>query len=133
MMMPPYEVPYNYFFRQDDMDRIADIDQWLDEETGIEYKEQPLAQDLARVCKVQEEEGEAIEAFLGMTGANPRKGISATRDDLLKELADRALTTIYAINHFTKDPRLTANIIEETLKRHQYRMSKYYSERRPHP
>lgn len=128
-----FDMPSNLFFRKTDLDRIAAIDQWLDDETGPDYKAQPLAQDLARVCKVQEEEGEAIDAFLGMTSQNPRKGKYADQNTLLSELADRALTAIYAINHFTKNPAMTAEIMENRLNRHHYRMSKFYAEQRPHP
>ncbi|MER7544742.1 MazG-like family protein [Spirillospora sp. NPDC127506] len=40
------------------------------------------------VLKVAEEVGEVAEAYSGMTGGNPRKGIHKNRNDVLDELAD---------------------------------------------
>ncbi|MFA1538034.1 NUDIX domain-containing protein [Actinomadura monticuli] len=40
------------------------------------------------VMKLSEEVGEVAEAYIGMTGGNPRKGIHATATDVLDELAD---------------------------------------------
>lgn len=39
---------------------IEVIDYWLDQSVGLEYIKQPLAQDWARISKVAEELGEAI-------------------------------------------------------------------------
>lgn len=49
------------------------------------------------VLKVQEEAGEAAEALIGMHGWNSRKGICATRDDVLDELADVIITAAVAM------------------------------------
>ena len=40
------------------------------------------------MLKVAEEVGEVAEAYIGMTGGNPRKGVHKTRTDVLDELAD---------------------------------------------
>lgn len=40
------------------------------------------------VLKVAEEVGEVAEAYIGMTGGNPRKGVHKNRTDVLDELAD---------------------------------------------
>ncbi|SNT61006.1 ADP-ribose pyrophosphatase YjhB, NUDIX family [Actinomadura meyerae] len=40
------------------------------------------------VLKVAEEVGEAAQAYIGMTGGNPRKGVHKDRTDVLDELAD---------------------------------------------
>ena len=39
-----------------------------------------------------EEFGEAVQAHIGVTGQNPRKGVHGSRDDVLKELADVIVT-----------------------------------------
>lgn len=52
-----------------------------------------------RVAKAGEEVGEAIAALVGWEGSNPRKGVTHTRDDLIKELLDVALTGLLATEH----------------------------------
>ena len=89
------------------------LDAHLDAGVAETYKDQPLAQDWARVAKLVEEAGEAIQALIACTGQNPRKGVCGNVDDLLDELADAALTGIYAIQHFTKNVRVTQTIIEQ--------------------
>jgi hypothetical protein len=87
------------------------LDEHLDRDVADTYQDQPLAQDWARVAKVVEEAGEAIAELIGVTGQNPRKGVTSTRGDLLGELADVALTGIYAIQHFTKDSDATLDLL----------------------
>lgn len=82
-------------------------DAWLDGEVSQPYKDQPLAQDWARTAKAAEETGEAITALIAFTGQNPRKGICGTREQVLAELADSAVTCLLGIQHFTKSPAAT--------------------------
>ena len=82
---------------------IDRVDAWLDENVSQEYKDQPLAQDWARISKGIEELGEAVDTQIGVTGQNPRKGIYATPEERLNELADTALTAILAMQHFKKN------------------------------
>jgi hypothetical protein len=44
------------------------------------------------IMKIAEEFGEAVQAYIGITGQNPRKGTYGTRDDVQKELADVIVT-----------------------------------------
>ncbi|MBO2458343.1 NUDIX domain-containing protein [Actinomadura violacea] len=44
------------------------------------------------VLKVAEEVGEVAEAYIGMTGGNPRKGVHKNTSDVLDELADVMLS-----------------------------------------
>lgn len=60
-----------------------------------------------RILKLIEESEEAAAAYIGMAGQNPRKGVTHTRDDLLGEFADVALTALCAIQHFTHDQAAT--------------------------
>jgi hypothetical protein len=92
---------------------IRYVDNWLDEELPNHYKDQPLAQDWARIAKVIEELGEAIAAMIGATEQNPRKGVTHHRDDILKELMDVVMTGILAVQHFTKDTNATREILRE--------------------
>jgi len=105
-----------------DPDLIVYIDQWLDEGVADHYP--PMAQDWARVGKIAEEHGEAIAELIAWTGQNPRKGPPdpAARDRLLLELADVALTSILAIQHFTKNSEHTALIVGDRLQRLQARL-----------
>jgi hypothetical protein len=94
------------------LEMIRDVDEWLDSDVSPVYKEQPLAQDWARVCKESEERGESIAELILATGQNPRKGTDPEAGDrLLKELADRAVTSVFAIQHFTKDEQRTWAVI----------------------
>lgn len=97
---------------------IEAMNTWLDAEVADTYKGQPLAQDWARVAKLGEEMGEAISALIGYTGQNPRKGTYSSRDEMLGELADCALTAIYAIQHFTGDVDKTIGIIQDKAAHH---------------
>jgi hypothetical protein len=101
---------------------VALFDEHLDGGVASEYKDQPLAQDWARVGKVIEEAGEAIQELIALTGQNPRKGKSGSLGLLLDELADTALTAIYAIQHFTKNERTTRTIVEQKAIYHALRV-----------
>jgi NTP pyrophosphatase (non-canonical NTP hydrolase) len=94
---------------------VAVIDLWLDSEVAAHYKDQPLAQDWARVAKAAEEAGEAVDALIRLTGQNPRKGMCGTLEELLSELADVAWTGVFAIQHFTKDPDMTDAVLNARL------------------
>ena len=100
---------------------IRRLDVWLDAEVAESYRNQPLAQDWARVGKVIEELGEAITDLIGYTGQNPRKGVTSTQEAMFDELADTIITGYLAIQHFTKDAGLTVKIVNE---RWQYRVRK---------
>jgi hypothetical protein len=96
---------------------IRNVDLWLDAEVAGEYAAAPLGQDWARVAKAAEEVGEAIAALIAMTGQNPRKGVCGTLDELLGELADTAMTAIFAIQHFTKDETRTAAVVVAAMEK----------------
>jgi len=104
-------------------DAVERIDKWLDATVADSYHGQPLAQDWARVAKVTEEAGEAIDALIGCTGQNPRKGFYGSEDELLNELADVAWTAILAIQHFTKDTGVTDTVLADRLARINGRVS----------
>jgi hypothetical protein len=99
-----------------DWQEVAAIDEWLDREVAPEYKDQPLAQDWARVGKVIEELGEAIRALIGYTGQNPRKRVTHSQQEMIDELADTAITAILAMEHFTKSPSESRQIIRTKIR-----------------
>jgi 8-oxo-dGTP pyrophosphatase MutT (NUDIX family)/NTP pyrophosphatase (non-canonical NTP hydrolase) len=68
-----------------------------------------------RILKLTEETGEAAQALIGMRGWNPRKGVSATQDDLLGELADVMLAAAVAMAGITQDARRAGEIFQQRL------------------
>lgn len=69
-----------------------------------------------RLLKIIEEAGEVAEAYIGVTGANPRKGFTHSLGDLESELLDVALTALIAYVGFTgfRDPLVRLNRHAET-------------------
>ncbi|MBE1534682.1 MazG-like family protein [Actinomadura algeriensis] len=55
------------------------------------------------LLKIAEEYGEAVQAYIGVTGQNPRKGVHGTRDDVRDELADVIITAGIALVALTGD------------------------------
>jgi hypothetical protein len=104
-------------YQEDTIDwrAIVYVNNWLDEKVSHIYLDQPLAQDWARISKISEELGEAIQAFIGYTAENPRKGKTHELDDVLDELADAALTAILAIQHFTNSSNKTRQILQSKI------------------
>jgi hypothetical protein len=89
---------------------ITVITAWLDRSNPKGEHE-----DSMRVMKVGEEFGEAVQAYIGMAGQNPRKGVTHSIQDLLGELADVAVTALCAIQHFTQDAAITEAVINGTV------------------
>lgn len=56
-----------------------------------------------RVGKIWVEAGELGDAIEGWTGENPRKGVYASRDDVIKELIDCASASLCALEYMTGD------------------------------
>nr|WP_245653178.1 NUDIX domain-containing protein [Herbidospora sakaeratensis] len=81
-------------------DRLAGLVEWLDR-SSPDGPERPLL----RVLKITEEAGEAAEAVIGLLGHNPRKGRTHTRQDVVDELCDVAVTALIALASFSDDPR----------------------------
>lgn len=80
--------------------RLYDLSVWIDE--GNAHRD-PEARTWGRLAKVGEECGEVIEAFIGVTGQNPRKGIRGTGWDVQEELLDVALTALCAVAHLNNN------------------------------
>jgi predicted house-cleaning noncanonical NTP pyrophosphatase (MazG superfamily)/NTP pyrophosphatase (non-canonical NTP hydrolase) len=69
----------------------------------------------AQLLKLSEEVGEVAEAYLGMTGLNPRKGVTHTRGDLVNEVADVMISAAVAIVRLTGDTRSARAAFEAHL------------------
>ncbi len=72
----------------------------LDANNGTDPNELTL-----RILKITEEAGEAAQAWIGVQGQNPRKGVTHTVDDVVGELADVVFTSLVAIASLGADPR----------------------------
>lgn len=67
-----------------------------------------------RMLKIQEEAGEAADAYIGWVGANPRKGVYKKREDLEEELLDCALTALIAWCDVTHGEEPTAALVRHS-------------------
>jgi NTP pyrophosphatase (non-canonical NTP hydrolase) len=72
---------------------------WIDRENGRDPHEIAM-----RILKVTEEAGEVASAYIGMTGQNPRKGVTHSRADVEAELCDVILTAAVALASLTDRP-----------------------------
>lgn len=77
---------------------LVDLSKWIDE--GNAHRA-PEAITWGRLAKITEEAGEVIEAYIGVTGQNPRKGTTHDVEDVVEELLDVAVTALGAIEHLS--------------------------------
>ena len=84
-------------------DLINALSAWIDDGlgwddvAGVERTDE--AKLMHRTVKIGEEYGEVVQAIIGATGANPRKGFTHRHDDIAGELLDVALTALGAWAH----------------------------------
>jgi hypothetical protein len=79
--------------------RLVGLSEWID--AGNTHRD-PEAVLWGRVAKLTEEAGEATAALIGWTGQNPRKGVTHTREDVVSELLDVAITALGAVEHIRR-------------------------------
>ncbi|MFH8813065.1 MazG-like family protein [Streptomyces hygroscopicus] len=86
---------------------------WLDRMNGVGRHETAM-----RLMKLVEEAGEVMEAYIGMVGQNPRKGITHKPKDVAAELCDVILTAAVALHRFADDPeRFMAEHADRVVRR----------------
>jgi NTP pyrophosphatase (non-canonical NTP hydrolase) len=90
-------------------DTIRDLVTWLDATNGRDEQEITL-----RLMKLSEEVGEVVQAWIGVTGQNPRKGVTHTADDVQAELCDVIITAAVALGSISDDP---ASVLDAALAR----------------
>lgn len=78
---------------------VAALSVWLDENNGSGPHETAM-----RLMKLSEEVGEVMQAFIGLQGQNPRKGVTHTEADVADELCDVIVTAMVALHQFAPDP-----------------------------
>lgn len=62
--------------------------------------------DSLRLMKLTEEVGEVVQAYIGYTGANKRKGVTHSELDIAKELCDVIITAMVALHDWVDQPEL---------------------------
>lgn len=77
---------------------VTRISRLLDAHLGYATTD-PVGIAWGRISKVAEEYGEVVAAYIGATGQNPRKGVTHTREDVVKELIDVAIAALGAAEH----------------------------------
>jgi len=71
-----------------------------------------------RLIKLSEEVGEVMQAYIGVVGANKRKGVTHEADDVAKELADVVVTAMVALHDWTDSPeRFVKDHLQQLLER----------------
>jgi NTP pyrophosphatase (non-canonical NTP hydrolase) len=82
-------------------DTVGRLVEWLDRSSTLP----PDTEKLLRLMKLSEEVGEVAQAVIGVTGQNPRKGVTHTWGDVNAELCDVILTAMVALTTITPDAR----------------------------
>jgi hypothetical protein len=82
-------------------DTVDQLVGWLDRSSSLP----PETARLLRVMKLAEEVGETTQAFIGVLGQNPRKGVTHTWRDVEAELCDVILTAMVALTTINPDAR----------------------------
>ncbi|MFC4122078.1 MazG-like family protein [Nonomuraea zeae] len=77
---------------------VRNVLAWVDEANARTEHEVAM-----RLLKLVEEAGEVASAYIGMTGQNPRKGITHTHHDVAGELCDVVVTALVALATITGD------------------------------
>ncbi|MFF9309966.1 MazG-like family protein [Streptomyces sp. NPDC014748] len=77
---------------------------WLDQENGRSQQEITL-----RLLKLTEEAGEVAQAWIGVTGQNPRKGVTHTMPQVQDELCDVIVTAAVALASIVGNPDYVLN------------------------
>lgn len=69
-----------------------------------------------RLMKLSEEVGEVMQAYIGVVGANKRKGHYAGPDDVAGELCDVVITAMVALHDWTDSPEALLKAKLQALK-----------------
>ena len=83
----------------DQWSTIRSLVAWLDASNGRSDAEIGL-----RILKLSEEVGEAAQAWIGVQGQNPRKGVTHSRADVADELCDVIVTAAVALASIVSNP-----------------------------
>lgn len=87
------------------------VDQWQTIHSLTDWLDHDIVVD---ILKIGEEAGEAAAAYIGMTGQNPRKGVTHTVADVERELCDVMFAAAVALAKLTDDP---AGVLDAKLRK----------------
>ena len=93
-----------------DLRRISEIIDDFPTNRRMSPREQLL---LRTGVKVAEEVGELNQALIGMTGQNPRRGITHGLLEVQSELLDVALTALGAVEHLNQNDGTAVKLLAE--------------------
>ena len=93
---------------------LSALSEWID--AGNAHRD-PEAVTWGRISKIGEEFGEAIQAYIGATGQNPRKGTTCSLAEVCEELLDVAVTALGAYEHLTEHQGLAVEMLEHKIRR----------------
>ena len=79
---------------------LVELSKWIDGSPGY-VGCAPETVLWRRVSKASMEANEALDALSGLVGENPRKGVYATQEDVIRELLDTATAALGAVEHMT--------------------------------
>jgi NTP pyrophosphatase (non-canonical NTP hydrolase) len=96
------------------IEELVALSQWIDRNNDHKPLQQ---QDWERTAKVCEEAGEVIAAMIGVTGQNPRKGVTHTVHDVIEELLDVVVTGLGAIEHLTGHSGVSLDLLDDKIHR----------------
>ena len=91
---------------------LVALSRWID--AGNSHRD-PEAVTWGRIAKITEEAGEVIEAHIGATGQNPRKGVTHSHETVLEELLDVAVTALGAYEHITGHAGIALNELDSKI------------------
>lgn len=94
--------------------RIAALSEWIDDANA---DRNPEALTWHRVAKVGEEAGEVIEAMIGLTAGNPRKGQTHDKAALVEELLDTAVAALGAVEHLMGNAGTSMWLLHDKVRR----------------
>ncbi|WP_188187996.1 MazG-like family protein [Nonomuraea sp. SYSU D8015] len=96
---------------------------WLDAANGRSEHATTM-----QILKITEEAGEVAAAYIGMTGQNPRKGVTHTREDVAGELCDVVITALVALAAITGSTADAQAALDRHLARRRPRLAALLAE-----
>lgn len=95
---------------------LTAISRWIDE-SPANANRPDLESYLLRAIKIGEEYGELVAEIIGMTGQNPRKGVTSDSLKVIEEGLDVALTALAFVEHATGNQGDAIGLLFEKIRR----------------
>jgi len=100
---------------QRSLEHIASLSDYFDADLRDIKGASPEYVLYARTAKLMEECGEVMEAVIGYTGDNPRKGVNHSLSDVTAELCDVVLTALCALHSIIGDQSIVAAEVNQRI------------------